>query len=301
MKDIVTLLFNGLSLSSIILLASLGLVITFGLMKVINMAHGEFLMFGAYITYLVQLLFQKYLPAGVFDLYYPIAIIASFIVTFGMGCLLEKLIISHLYGREIDSLLATWGVSLILMQAARSIFGTQGVNVTSPGFLSGGLTIGGNTFSYNRIFIIALVSLNIILLAFVLKHSSFGRQMNAVIENRTMAQCMGINSKKIDMLTFGLGSALAGVAGCSLALLGSIDSTLGQNYIVQCFITAVLGSVGNIVGVIIGSLIVGFSTIIFQHYTSSMIANAIVMLIIIIFLQFRPQGLFTIRSRELDE
>lgn len=301
MNEFITLVFNGLSLSSIILLTSLGLAITFGLMKVINMAHGEFLMIGAYITYVVQNIFLHYIPDSIKDWYYFAAILAAFGVSFCFGCLLERIVISRLYGREIDSLLATWGVSLIFQQGARTVFGTQGVNVSSPSWLTGGLTIGGCTFSYNRMFIILLVLFCLGLVWFVMNRTNFGRQMTAVMQNRSMAQCMGINSKMIDCVSFGIGSALAGVAGCSLALLGSIDSTVGQNYIVQCFITVVLGGVGNLLGAVIGSVIVGFSTIFVQHFTSSMIANAVVMLIIIIFLQKRPQGLFVIRSRQLDE
>lgn len=301
MQETVTLIFNGLSLSSIILLTSLGLAITFGLMKVINMAHGEFLMIGAYMTYVAQNMFQALFPSVASSLYYPFAIVFSFFVTFGLGCLLEKTVITHLYGREVDSLLATFGISLILQQLARTIFGTQGVNVNAPTWLQGGLTVGGVTFSYNRLFIIGLVVACFIVIYFVMYRSSFGRQMNAVMQDRPMAQCMGINSSRIDCLTFGIGSGLAGVAGCSLALLGSIDSTVGQNYIVQCFITVVLGGVGNLLGAVLGSIIVGFSTIFVQHYTSSNIANAVVMLIIIVFLQKRPQGIFALKSRALDE
>lgn len=301
MNEYATLIFNGLSLSSIILLTALGLAVTFGLMRVINMAHGEFLMIGAYTTYLIQEFFKNYLSEAVSGFYYIVAILVAFAISFVIGCILEKIIISKLYGREVDSLLATWGVSLILQQGARTIFGTQGVNVNSPSWLSGGLTIGGCTFSYNRMFIIALVFACLILVWVLMNKTNFGRQMNAVMQNRPMAQCMGINSRRIDCITFGFGSALAGVAGCSLALLGSIDSTVGQNYIVQCFITVVLGGVGNLLGAVIGAAIVGFSTIFVQHFTSSMIANAVVMLIIIIFLQKRPQGLFVIKSRQLDE
>lgn len=301
MEQIVTLIYNGLSLSSIILLTSLGLAITFGLMRVINMAHGEFLMIGAYMTYLVQEFFIKFLPDSLFGLYYPFAIATAFVVTFGLGCLMEKCIVSRLYGREIDSLLATWGISLILQQAARTIFGTQGVNVTAPAYLTGGLTIGGCTFSYNRLFIFLLVALCLFLMWFLMYRTTFGKQMTAVMQNRPMAQCMGINSRRIDCITFGLGSGLAGVAGCSVALLGSIDSTVGQNYIVQCFITVVLGGVGNLIGTVIGALIVGCSTIFVQAYTSSMIANAVVLIIIIAFLQKKPQGLFALKSRQLDD
>ena len=279
-----SIFFNGLSLSSIILLASLGLAITFGLMRVINMAHGEFMMIGAYVTYMVQGFLQQYVSS---DLGYFVSIIAAFLVTFLLGSLLEKLVVSRLYGREIDSLLATWGVSLILQQAARSIFGTQGVLVTTPKLLSGSIHIGSFSLSLTRLFIIALVAFCLFLVW-------------ALMQNRSMAQCMGINSRKIDNVTFAFGSGLAGIAGCAIALLGSVDSTVGQNYIVNTFMAVVLGGVGKLAGTVIGSSVIGFSSIGFETITSSSIAKAIVLLIIIVFLQKKPQGLFTVRSRALD-
>lgn len=294
-------LFNGLSLSSIILLTSLGLAITFGLMRVINMAHGEFLMMGAYITYMVQQIFISYLPESVFNLYYFVAIIAAFVITFLFGVILEKIVISRLYGREMDSLLATWGISLILQQAARTIFGTQGVLVTSPAFLQGGLKIGNTTFSYNRLFILVLVGLCLFGVWFIMYKSNFGAQMRATMQNRPMAQCMGINTRKVDCVTFGIGSGLAGIAGCSVALLGSIDSTVGQSYIVNSFMAVVLGGVGKLLGTVFGSGIIGFASILFEKFTSASIAKAIVLIIIIVFLQKKPQGLFVVRSRSLDE
>lgn len=301
MEQFIGTLFNGISLSSIILLTSLGLAITFGLMRVINMAHGEFIMIGAYMTYTVQQIFTKYLPESMRDIYYFIAIPVAFGATFLIGSLMEKFIISRLYGREIDSLLATWGISLILQQAARSIFGSQGVNVTAPSFLNGGITIGGCTFSYNRLFIILMVGLCLLGVWFIMYKSNFGTQMRAVMQNRTMAQCMGINSRRVDNITFAIGSGLAGIAGCSVALLGSIDSTVGQGYIVNSFMAVVLGGVGKLAGTVLGSTIIGSASIFTENYTSSTIAKAIVLLIVIIFLQKRPQGLFTIKSRNLDE
>lgn len=299
MAQFISTVFNGLSLSSIILLTSIGLSITFGLMRVINMAHGEFVMIGAYMTYVVQELFKAYLGGS--DLYYFAAIIAAFLVTFLLGSILEKLVISRLYGREIDSLLATFGISLILQQLARTIFGSQGVNVTAPDFLQGGITIGEVTFSYNRLFIIAMVLFCLLFLWLVMYKMNFGRQMRAVMQNRNMAKCMGINSRRVDNTTFALGSGLAGIAGCSIALLGSVDSTIGQNYIVNSFMAVVLGGVGNLVGTVIGSLMIGFTSIFTENYTSSSIAKALVLLLVIAFLQKRPQGLFSIRSRNLDE
>ena len=295
------LIFNGLSLSSIILLASLGLAITFGLMRVINMAHGEFMMIGAYTTYVVQGLIQKFISKDAADIGYFVSIIAAFAVTFIIGSLLETFVVSRLYGREIDSLLATWGISLILQQAARSIFGTQGVLVTTPEILSGSIKIDGASLSLTRLFIIVLVGICLFMVWVLMYHTNFGRQMRAVMQNRAMAQCMGINSRKVDNITFSIGSGLAGIAGCSIAVLGSIDSTVGQNYIVNTFMAVVLGGVGKLLGTVLGSTIIGFSSIGFETITSSSIAKAIVLLIIIIFLQKKPQGLFTVRSRALDE
>lgn len=300
MTDVWNTLFNGLSLSSIYLLVALGLSITFGLMGVINMAHGEFVMIGAYMTYIMQQIFVSIFGKGG-SAYYLCAIPFAFLVTFLLGCVMEKTLITRLYGRKMDSLLATWGISLILQQAARTIFGSQGVNVNAPDFLKSGIKIGDNTFAYNRLFIIALVLLCLFAVWFLMNKTSFGAQMRATMQNRAMAQCMGIDSKKVDCITFALGSGLAGVAGCSIALLGSVDSTVGQNYIVYSFMTVVLGGVGNLLGTVIGAVMIGFSSIIVEAYQSASIARAIVLLIIIVFLQFKPKGLFVIRSRSLDE
>ena len=301
MPEFITTLFHGLSLCSIILLTSLGLAITFGLMRVINMAHGEFVMIGAYMTYVTQQLFSAFLPSAMRDWYYIAALPLAFAATFLLGAVLEKLVISRLYGREIDSLLATWGISLILQQAARSIFGAQGVNVNAPKFLSGGLTVAGCTFSYNRLFILGLVLVCLGGVGLLMYRTAFGRQVRAVMQNRPMAQCMGINSRRVDSLTFSLGSGLAGLAGCSLALLGSIDATVGQNYIVNSFMAVVLGGVGRLLGTVVGSTAIGGASIFAENYTSATIAKAIVLLLVIVFLQKRPQGLFTIRSRSLDD
>ncbi len=300
MDQIINTVFNGLSLSSIILLASIGLSITFGLMRVINMAHGEFIMIGAYTTFVVQEIFSKHLQAFQ-NMYYFVAIPAAFIVAFFIGSLLERLIISRLYGREIDSLLATYGISLVFQQGARTIFGSQGVNVRAPSFLEGGIAIGANTFSYNRIFIILLVVACLIAIWVLMYKMNFGTQMRAVMQNRQMARCMGINSKRVDNTTFAVGSGLAGIAGCSVALLGSIDAMVGQSYIVNSFMAVVIGGVGKLLGTILGAAIIGCATIFTESYTSASIAKAIVLLILIVLLQKRPQGLFVIRSRSLDE
>ena len=263
MAEVINTLFNGLSLGSIYLLVALGLSITFGLMGVINMAHGEFVMIGAYMTFVMQEIFVALFGKSG-NLYYIVAIPFTFIIIFGIGCLMEKLLIKRLYGRKVDSLLATWGISLILQQAARSIFGSQGVNVVAPDFLKSGLQIGKCTFSYNRIFIICMVIAGLFIVWLLMNKTSFGAKMRATMQNRAMAQCMGINTRKVDCLTFGLGSGLAGVAGCSIALLGSVDSAVGQSYIVYSFMTVVLGGVGNLFGTVIGAMIIGFSSIIVE-------------------------------------
>lgn len=294
--DILTVLFNGLSLSSILLLAALGLAITFGLMGIINMAHGEFIMIGAYTTYIVQGLLLPSLGDG----YFFVSIVLSFLVAALFGMLLEVTVIRKLYGRATDSLLATWGVSLILQQLARSIFGAPNVNVVAPEFLSGSLTLLGVSMSYKRLFIMAMVLACLAGVWFFLYRTNFGNKMRACIQNREMAQCLGIRSKQIDCLTFGLGSGLAGIAGCSLTLLGSIGPTLGQNYIVDTFMVVVLGGVGKLIGSVSGALIIGLASTMFEFGSTASIAKAAVLFLVILFLQKKPQGLFALRSRALD-
>ena len=287
--DILTILFNGLSLSSILLLAALGLAITFGLMGIINMAHGEFIMVGAYTTYVVQGILMPALGDG----YFFCSILLSFLAAAAFGMLLEVTVIRRLYGRPTDSLLATWGVSLVLQQLARSIFGAPNVNVVAPSFLGGSLTLLGVSMSYKRLFIIGLVLLCLLAVWAFLYHTNFGRKTRACIQNRDMAQCLGIRSKRIDCLTFPLGSGLAGIAG-------SIGPTIGQNYIVDTFMVVVLGGVGKLIGSISGALIIGIASTVFEVGSTASIAKAAVLFLVILFLQKKPQGLFALRSRSLD-
>ncbi|MCL6639705.1 MAG: urea ABC transporter permease subunit UrtB, partial [Firmicutes bacterium] len=227
--------FNGLSVSSILLLIALGLAITFGLMNVINMAHGELIMAGAYVAYVTQLVFARYLD-GIFGLYFIAAIPLSFLISGLMGLLMEKCLIRYLYGRPLDSLLATWGVSMILQQVARNIFGAPNVDVVSPGWLNGGLELmAGLQLPYKRLFIICLVTLCIVGMYLYIYRSGAGRKMRAVMQNRDMAACLGIPTRKVDAVTFAIGSGLAGIAGCSLTLLGSIGPSIGTYYIVDAF------------------------------------------------------------------
>lgn len=294
-------IFNGISVSSIFMLAALGLAITFGLMKVINMAHGEFIMIGAYAAYLIQNLFSGYLPAAFFDFYFIFAIPAAFLLAGFMGYILERTVIRHLYGRALDSILATWGVSLVLQQLARSVFGAPNVDVRAPGILSGGLVLAGMNFPYKRLFIIALVVACFAGVYMLLYKSSYGRKIRAVMQNRAMAASLGINTRRIDAYTFAFGSGLAGIAGAALSLLGSIGPTLGANYIVDTFMVVVLGGVGTLLGTIAGGFIIGMGNTTFEFLTDASLGKVIVFTLVILFLQWRPKGLFSIKSRALDE
>ena len=302
METYILQIFNGISVSSILILAALGLAITFGLMKVINMAHGEFIMIGAYVTYLVQNLFIAHLDKSIFGLYFVVAIPASFIVAGLLGFILEGTVIRHLYNRPLDSILATWGVSLVLQQLARSIFGAPNVDVKSPGWLEGGLVISqGLQLPYKRLFIIVLVMACIVGMFLLLYKSNTGRRIRAVMQNREMAESMGINTRRVDAYTFAVGSGLAGIAGCALTLLGSIGSTLGTNYIVDTFMVVVLGGVGTLVGTVAGGLLIGTANTTLEFFTNTSLGKVLVFVLIISFLQWRPKVLFNISSRSLDE
>ncbi|AUZ28161.1 urea ABC transporter permease subunit UrtB [Bacillus subtilis] len=300
MSVVVTQLFNGISLGSILILIAIGLAVTFGLMNIINMAHGELIMAGAYTTYVVQQLFLSYLPASLFSYYFLIAIIMAFAVAAIIGIVIEKVIVRRLYDRPLDSLLATWGVSLILQQAARSIFGAQNVAVKSPEWLTGGVTLFSVTFPYKRLFILALVLFTLALLGFYLFKTSAGRRMQAVTLNRSMAACLGVSVRKTDTLAFALGSGLAGIAGSSLTLLGSIGPTLGSSYLVDAFMIVILGGIGKLKGTIIGAVTVGLLSTFVEYSTSATIAKVVVFAFIILFLQWRPSGLASVRTRLLD-
>lgn len=295
-------IFNGISVSSILLLAALGLAITFGLMKIINMAHGEMIMIGAYATYIVQNFFISFVGERFFDLYFILAIPFSFLITGLIGYLLEITIIKRLYGRALDSMLATWGVSLVLQQLARSIFGAPNVDVKSPKWLNGGLVVLSDLqLPFKRLFIILLAAFCIVGVYLFLFKSDSGRRIRAVMQNRTMAESLGINTRKVDAMTFALGSGLAGIAGCALTLLGSIGPTLGTNYIVDTFMVVVLGGIGRIIGTVAGATAIGIGNTTFEYFTNASLGKVLVFLAVILFLQWKPQGFFTTNSRALDE
>lgn len=294
-------LFNGLSISSILLLVALGLAITFGLMKVINMAHGELIMIGAYSTYLTQNLFKEYLPSSMFDWYFVLAIPVSFAIAFVFGLILEMSLIRFLYGRPLDSLLATWGVGLVLQQLARSIFGAPNVAVTSPSWLDGGLEImDGTLLPYKRLFIIALVIACLVAMYFYIYRSHEGRRMRAVMQNRDMAACLGVSTRRVDAMTFAIGSGIAGIAGCALTLMGSIGPSLGTYYIVDAFMVVVLGGVGKLVGTVLGAMGIGMFNTLFEYWTNASLGKVLVFVCIVAFLQWKPMGFVAMRSRSLD-
>ena len=293
-------LFYGLSLGSILLLAALGLAITFGLMGVINMAHGEMLMLGAYLTFVVQNLFKEYLP-GYFELYLIAAIPVSFLGSALVGIILERGIIRHLYGRPLETLLATWGISLILIQTIRLVFGAQNVEVANPSFLSGGVEVmNGVVFPYSRIAIIIFVIGVVISIWMLLQKTSLGLQVRAVTQNREMASCMGISTYKVDMYTFGLGSGVAGLGGLALSQIGNVGPELGQLYIVDSFMVVVLGGVGNIAGTVAGALSLGIFNKFLEPVAGAVLGKIIVLVLIIVVIQKRPQGLFALKGRMVD-
>lgn len=292
--------FYGLSLGSILLLAALGLAITFGLMRVINMAHGEMIMIGAYTTFLVQNFFASSFP-GAFDYYLVAAMPAAFIVTGLVGLALERGIVRHLYGRPLETLLATWGVSLLLIQTIRLTFGAQNVSVANPSWLSGGWELMPTVvLPYSRLAIIAFTIVVVGLVWFLLRHTRLGLYVRAVTQNRDMANNVGIPSQQIDMWTFALGSAVAGLGGVALSQVGNVGPELGQGYIVDSFMVVVLGGVGNIIGSITGALGLGMVNKFLEPFSGAVLGKIFVLVLIILFIQKRPQGLFALKGRAAE-
>ncbi len=298
--DIAARVFSGISLGTILLLAALGLAITYGLMGVINMAHGELIMIGAYATYVVQNLFRKFVP-GAFDWYLVLAIPAAFLVSGIVGVILERTVIRHLYGRPLETLLATWGLSLILIQAVRTIFGAQNVTVENPIWMSGGIEImTGVVLPYSRIAIIAFAALVLLLVYILLARTRLGLFVRAVTQNRQMASALGVRTPKVDMLAFGMGSGIAGLAGCALSQIGNVGPDLGQSYIVDSFMVVVLGGVGQLAGTVYAALGLGIANKFLEAWQGAVLAKIAVLVFIIIFIQKRPQGLFALKGRQVE-
>jgi urea transport system permease protein len=290
-------LFAGISLGSVLLLAALGLAITYGVIGVINMAHGEFLMIGAYATYVVQNVFRHYAP-GAFDWYPLAAVPASFVAAALVGIALERLVLKRLYGRPLETLLTTFGASLVFMQATRTLFGAQNVEVTNPGWMTGGVAVMQNLIlPYNRIVILAF-SLAVVAIAWaVLTRTRLGLFVRAVTQNRGMAACVGVKTAFVDTYAFAFGAGIAGLGGCALSQIGNVGPDLGQTYIVDSFMAVVLGGVGQLAGTVLGSFGLGILTKAVEPFSGAVLAKIAVLVLIVLFIQKRPQGLFALKGR----
>ncbi len=293
MDVLVTQVFNGLSGGSILLLAALGLTLTFGQMGVINMAHGEFIMAGAYTAYVMQ----NVLGAAGLSLLVSLPI--AFAVGGVLGVVLEATLLRRMYHRPLDTLLVTWGVSLVLQQLARDVFGTAGVDVPAPAWLSGPVEVLGFSFPRTRLFILLLAVAAFLVLAAALRYTALGRRIRATVQNRPLAETSGISTRATDRLTFFIGSGLAGVAGVALTLMGSISPNLGTSYIVDAFLVVVVGGIGQIRGAVIAAFLLGVAQSWIEYSTTASIAKVLVFALIVAFLQVRPQGIFTVRTRSL--
>ena len=308
--------FRGISLGSVLLVVAIGLAITFGLMGVINMAHGEFIAVGAYTTYVIQNVFAGGLKLSPFgynvalpgmnfasgaNSYFILAIPASFLIAAFVGIVLERSVIQFLYKRPLESLLATWGISLVMQQLLKLIFGSNNVQVGSPNWLSGNWTVNDVIFGWNRVFVIGFAILIIVITWLVLNKTSLGLLIRAVMQNRNMAACMGVRTERVNTMTFAFGCGLAGLAGAFLSQIGNVGPSMGQLYIVDAFMTVVVGGVGNILGTVISAIGIGMSDQTLQQYLGNPVIGKILVLgAIILFLQWRPAGLFVTRSRSLD-
>jgi urea transport system permease protein len=294
-------LFQGVSLGSVLLLAAIGLAITFGVMGVINMAHGEMIMTGAYVAFVVQQLFRAFLPPGLLDAYLVVAVPVAFLFAGLLGVLLERCLIRFLYGRPLETLLATWGISLVLQQAVRSIFGSPNKEVANPSWMTGGFdVVGGFMVTWNRLYIIIFCFVVLGALALILNRTRFGLHMRAVTQNRDMAAAMGIPTARIDALTFGLGSGIAGMAGVALSQIGNVSPNLGTLYIVDSFMVVVFGGVGNLMGTLVGALSLGIVNKLLEPYAGAILGKIVVLVAIILFIQRRPRGLFALKGRAAD-
>lgn len=294
-------LFTGVSLGSILLLAALGLAITYGLLGVINMAHGEMLMVGAYTTYILQGVFSRYFPASL-DWYLLAALPCAFLATALLGILLERLVIRHLYGRPLETLLATWGISLALMQSVRMLFGAQNVTVANPSWMSGAWQLLPNlALPYNRMVIIAFSLAVLAFMWLLINKTRLGLFVRAVTQNRAMAGCVGVSTPKIDMLAFGLGSGIAGLAGVALSQIGNVGPDLGQAYIVDSFMVVVLGGVGQLAGTVVAALGLGVLAKFLEPQTGAVLAKIAILVLIVMFIQKRPQGMFALKGRFVEQ
>jgi urea transport system permease protein len=289
----------GLSLGSVLLLAAIGLAITFGVMGVINMAHGEMVMLGAYTTFLVQQAIRTY-SLGLFDYSLVIAVPLAFCAAGLVGIAIERGIIRFLYGRPLETLLATWGVSLILQQAVRTSFGPTNKDVGNPSWMSGAFDIGGISVTYNRLWIICFTLAVFVALLGMLRFTRLGLEMRAVTQNRRMAAAMGIRTARVDALTFGLGSGIAGIAGVALSQIDNVSPNLGQGYIIDSFMVVVFGGVGNLWGTLVGAFTLGIANKFLEPYAGAVLGKIAILVFIILFIQKRPRGLFALKGRAVE-
>ena len=292
-------LYYGLSLGSVLLLAASGLAITFGVMGVINMAHGEMVMIGAYVTFVVQQAMRSYLPEF-YAANLIVAVPAAFLVAGLIGVAIERSLIRWLYGRPLETLLATWGLSLILQQAVRSIFGASNRDVDAPSWMTGIMQLGGLTLTWNRLYIVLFAILVLAALGALLRFTGFGLRMRAVTQNRRMAAAMGIRTPWIDALTFGLGSGVAGMAGVALSQIDNVSPNLGQSYIIDRFMVVVFGGVGNLWGAALGALSLGVLNKFLEPYAGAVLGKIFVLVLLILFIQGRPRGLFPLKGRAVE-
>ena len=292
-------LWYALSLGSVLLLAAIGLAITFGVMGVINMAHGEMVMLGAYTTFVVQAVIRANAP-WLFDWSLAFAVPLAFLVSGAVGVIIERGIIRFLYGRPLETLLATWGVSLILQQGVRTIFGPDNQQVGNPSWMSGAFEIGNLTITLNRMWIVVFAAAVFAILLAVLRFTSFGLQMRAVTQNRAMASAMGIRTPWVDALTFGLGSGIAGIAGVALSQIDNVSPNLGQSYIIDSFMVVVFGGVGNLWGTLIAALSLGVANKLLEPFAGAVLGKIVVLVFIILFIQKRPRGLFALKGRAVE-
>jgi urea transport system permease protein len=289
----------GISLGSVLLLAAIGLAITFGVMGVINMAHGEMVMIGAYTTFVVQELIRTHNPA-LFDYSLLIAVPLAFVVAGFIGLLIEQGIIRFLYGRPLETLLATWGLSLVLQQAVRTAFGPTNREVGNPSWMSGAFEIGQLNITYGRLWIIVFTMAVFVGLLMLLRFTRLGLEMRAVTQNRSMAASMGIRTSRVDALTFGLGSGIAGIAGVALSQIDNVSPNLGQGYIIDSFMVVVFGGVGNLWGTLIGAVSLGVANKFLEPYAGAVLAKIAILILIILFIQRRPRGLFALKGRAIE-
>jgi urea transport system permease protein len=291
--------YYGLSLGSVLLLAAAGLAITFGVMGVINMAHGEMVMIGAYTTFVVQQFMRAHTP-GLYGASLLFAIPLAFMVSGGIGVIIERTLIRWLYGRPLETLLATWGLSLVLQQGIRTIFGANNKDVDTPSWMSGATELGGLTLTWNRMYIILFAGLVLAALMAALRYTSLGLRMRAVTQNRRMAAAMGIRTPWIDALTFGLGSGVAGMAGVALSQIDNVSPNLGQSYIIDSFMVVVFGGVGNLWGTTLGALTLGIVNKFLEPVAGAVMAKIVVLVLLILFIQRRPRGMFPLKGRAVE-